>query len=256
EDQLNPQLPAGKHATDYHQRLGMADFEVLSGHLEVRGEGAWNTWETPTVGALEATTGYAEAKYSSSFGGYLAGRFDVLRFGQIKAPVGDSVHRARLALLELPVDLLARPALEGLAVHRDDHVEPVEPGLVGGRAHQDLTCDHRAPEPREQGAEARDAVALGEAPAGLEVERAPRVVERAAEALEHAVADVARDLLAPDAAAAVERERSHRLGPRIGADAEAGEPAPRAGEAAAHSAAHDLHLAPLLRAEQPARAHS
>ena len=88
EDQLNPQLPAGKHATDYHQRLGMADFEVLSGHLEVRGEGAWNTWETPTVGALEATTGYAEAKYSSSFGGYLAGRFDVLRFGKIKDSTG------------------------------------------------------------------------------------------------------------------------------------------------------------------------
>jgi hypothetical protein len=87
-DALNPQLPAGKTATDYHQRLGMADLEVLAGHLEVRGEGAWNTWETPTLGDLDVLGGYAEAKYSFSFGGYVAGRFDALRFGKIKDSSG------------------------------------------------------------------------------------------------------------------------------------------------------------------------
>ncbi len=89
QDRLDPQLPAGKRATDYHQRIGMADLEVLAGHLEVRGEGAWNTWETPTVGDLGVTGGYAEAKYSFAFGGYLAGRFDLLRFGKIKDSAGD-----------------------------------------------------------------------------------------------------------------------------------------------------------------------
>src|SRR5262249_9832238 len=114
--------------------------------------------------------------------------------GQIETRVGDAVPRARLALFEQPVDLLARPALDGLPVQRDDHVEPVEPGLVGRRADQDLAGDDLGADQREQGAEARDPVALGEAPAGLEIERVPWVVERAAEALEHAVADVARDL--------------------------------------------------------------
>lgn len=83
QDALNPSLPAGKHATDYHQRLGMADLEVLAGHVEVRGEAAFNVWETPTVGDLETAGGYVEAKYSFPFGGYLAGRFDAIRFGEI-----------------------------------------------------------------------------------------------------------------------------------------------------------------------------
>src|SRR5207249_1384164 len=65
-----------------------ADLEVLAGHLEVQGEGAWNTWETPTVGDLDAASGYAEAKYSFPFGGYIAGRFDLLRFGKIKDSTG------------------------------------------------------------------------------------------------------------------------------------------------------------------------
>src|SRR5262249_53473736 len=88
QDRLDPKLPVGKRATDYHQRLGMTDLEVLAGHLEVRGEGVWNTWETPTVGDLDVTGGYAEAKYAFSFGGYVAGRFDLLRFGKIKDSSG------------------------------------------------------------------------------------------------------------------------------------------------------------------------
>jgi len=82
-DALNPSLPAGKTATDYHQRLGMADLEVLAGHFEARAEAAFNVWETPTVGDLETTAGYAEVKYSLSVGAYLAGRIDVERFGKI-----------------------------------------------------------------------------------------------------------------------------------------------------------------------------
>jgi len=83
QDALNPQLPAGKQATDYHQRLGMADLEVLTGHLEGRAEAAFNVWETPTVGDLKVTTGYAEAKYTLPLGTYVAGRIDAERFGKI-----------------------------------------------------------------------------------------------------------------------------------------------------------------------------
>lgn len=82
-DSENPDLPPGKTATDYHQILGMADVELLAGHFEARLEGAMNTWETPTVGDLEAASGYAELKYAFGFGGFFAGRYDVLRFGAI-----------------------------------------------------------------------------------------------------------------------------------------------------------------------------
>jgi len=87
-DALNPNLPAGRSATDYHQRLGMADVELVAGHVEVRGEGAWNVWETPTVGDLDVTSGYLEVKYSLSFGAFLAGRWDAMRFGKIADSAG------------------------------------------------------------------------------------------------------------------------------------------------------------------------
>ncbi len=61
----------------------MADAELLAAHLEVRAEGAHNAWETPALGDLEVTSGYVEAKYALTFGAYLAGRYDVQRFGKI-----------------------------------------------------------------------------------------------------------------------------------------------------------------------------
>ena len=80
---IQPFLPAGKEVTDYHQKLAMADLELLADHFELRGEAAQNVWESPSVGDLEVTSGYAELKYSLSFGAYLAGRYDVQRFGKI-----------------------------------------------------------------------------------------------------------------------------------------------------------------------------
>ena len=85
---LEPLMPAGKSVTDYHQKLGMADLELLVANLEVRGEAARNVWETPTVGNLEVTSGYVEAKYSLSFGAFLAGRWDAQRFGKIANSAG------------------------------------------------------------------------------------------------------------------------------------------------------------------------
>lgn len=89
-DSENPSLPPGKSATDYHQILAMADTEVQIGHIELRFEGAHNTWETPTVGDLDVTSGYGELKYTFGFGGFLAGRYDVIRFGKITDSSGES----------------------------------------------------------------------------------------------------------------------------------------------------------------------
>ena len=80
---LNPQLPPGRVAEDYHQKLAMADVELVAGHWEARAEGAHNVWETPTVGDLTVRSGYVELKYSLSSGAFVAGRWDAMRFGEI-----------------------------------------------------------------------------------------------------------------------------------------------------------------------------
>lgn len=88
-DSANPSLPPGRTATDYHQILGMADAEIIAGHVEARFEGALNTWETPLTGDLEVRTGYAELKYGFAIGGFLAGRYDVMRFSEITSSGGE-----------------------------------------------------------------------------------------------------------------------------------------------------------------------
>jgi hypothetical protein len=87
-ESLNPQLPPGRDSNDYHQKLGMADAELLIGHLEARAEGAHNVWETPNVGDLEVASGYVELKYSLPFGTFVAGRVDAMSFGDIADSTG------------------------------------------------------------------------------------------------------------------------------------------------------------------------
>src|SRR5262245_29031467 len=65
---LEPMLPAGRQVEDFHQQLAMADVEVVAGHVEGRAEGAYNVWETPTVGDLHVQSGYLELKYAFNFG--------------------------------------------------------------------------------------------------------------------------------------------------------------------------------------------
>jgi hypothetical protein len=85
---LNPLLPPGRTVEDYHQTLSMADLELIAGHVELRAEGAQNHWETPTVGNLKVRSGYVEAKVALSFGAFVAGRWDVMRFGKIADSTG------------------------------------------------------------------------------------------------------------------------------------------------------------------------
>lgn len=85
---VRAKLPPGHETNEYHQRLGMADLEVLAGHVELRAEGARNRWDSPFIGGLNVTSGYAELKVTSSCGGYVAGRYDVMRFGKITDSTG------------------------------------------------------------------------------------------------------------------------------------------------------------------------
>jgi len=85
---LDPRLPAGHTANDYHQKLAMADLELLVGQAELRAEGVTNVWETPLIGDLRATSGYAELKYSVAAGLYAAGRWDVEQFSRLTPSSG------------------------------------------------------------------------------------------------------------------------------------------------------------------------
>jgi hypothetical protein len=87
-ESLNPELPPGHSAADYHQILGMADAELLASHVEVRAEAARNVWQSPTLGDLGVAGGYVEGKYSLPIGAFLAGRWDALRFGRITDSAG------------------------------------------------------------------------------------------------------------------------------------------------------------------------
>ncbi len=84
----NPKLPADHTVADYHQKLGMADAELQIGHLEARAEAARNIWETPRLGLLGVSSGYAELKYTLSCGWFVAGRGDAIRFGKISDSAG------------------------------------------------------------------------------------------------------------------------------------------------------------------------
>lgn len=89
---LDPALPAGHNASDYHQRLAMADLELLAGHFEVRAEGAVNVWETPAFGDLRLHGGYAEGRWTFAPGFYAAARYDALRFSEVLDSAGTSVR--------------------------------------------------------------------------------------------------------------------------------------------------------------------
>jgi len=85
---LNSAMPPGHNVNDYAQKLVMGDLELLVGRLELRAEGVRNFWETPTVGTLGVTGGYAEAKLASPWSAFLAGRYDVMRFSEITSSTG------------------------------------------------------------------------------------------------------------------------------------------------------------------------
>jgi hypothetical protein len=85
---LNPELPAGRTANDYAQRLLMVDGEFLAGPIELRAEGALNRWQTPTVGDLDVNGGYVEGRFGVGAGAWISGRLDALRHSEVADSTG------------------------------------------------------------------------------------------------------------------------------------------------------------------------
>ncbi len=87
-DDVEATLPPGRSAESYDQTLFMADIEYATGRFELRGEGALNTWETPSLGDLTVRGYYVEGKYAFPVGAFVALRFDQLRFDEVQGSTG------------------------------------------------------------------------------------------------------------------------------------------------------------------------
>ena len=87
-EDVEPDLPAGKSAEDYDQQLVMADLQWQFDHVELHAEGLVNTWQTPYAGDLTVRGYYVEGKYTFPVGLFLAGRWEELRFSDVRDSTG------------------------------------------------------------------------------------------------------------------------------------------------------------------------
>jgi hypothetical protein len=78
----------GRTAEDFDQILLMADAEWLVGRCEFRAEAYLNTFETATVGDLETTGGYAEARVGLGAAWYVAARGEAMRYSDLQGSAG------------------------------------------------------------------------------------------------------------------------------------------------------------------------
>jgi hypothetical protein len=133
---LESQLEPGQSVGDYQQILAMADLEVVTGHIEVRAEGAYNTWETPTVGDLTVRSGYLELKYAFPFGGHVAGRLDGMWFGEIADSTGTRhPWDANLTRIEAGAGYRFSRAVQGKVIYQRTRYEALpDPALPLARS--------------------------------------------------------------------------------------------------------------------------
>jgi hypothetical protein len=131
-----PRLPPGKEVEDYHQKLAMADVELVAGHIEARAEGAHNVWESPMVGDLKVSSGYLEVKYSLSIGAFLAGHLDAMHFGEIADSTGARrPWDSNLSRLETGVGYrFSRDALAKVVYQRTRYDVSPDPGEPRSRS--------------------------------------------------------------------------------------------------------------------------
>ena len=87
-EDLDPYLPANKNANDYHQRLAMADLDLEGGYGILRAEGYSNVWESPNLGDLRVSGGYAEAQWTLMPGLTFASRGEMMRFSKLRDSAG------------------------------------------------------------------------------------------------------------------------------------------------------------------------
>ena len=128
EDAVKGSLPPGKDAGDFNQVLGMGDFEWSAGHAELRAEGYMNTWETPTVGDLRVHGGYGELKYTLPAGFYVAGRYDIMRFSDVKDSTGtDRSWDADVDRLEVGAGYRLMKGVTAKAIYQRNKIQPSDP---------------------------------------------------------------------------------------------------------------------------------
>ncbi len=119
EDAVKGSLPPGKDA---------ADFEWSAGHAELRAEGYTNTWETPTVGDLRVRGGYGELKYTLPAGFYVAGRYDIMRFGDVRDSTGtERSWDADVDRLEVGAGYRIMKGVTAKAAYQRNKVQPPDP---------------------------------------------------------------------------------------------------------------------------------
>lgn len=91
DDAVKVDLPPGTHVTQYDQELAMADVAIQAAHLELRGEGAINVWQTPGLGDLRVWGGYGEGRFAFATRWAIAARADRLRFSSVIDSTGRSL---------------------------------------------------------------------------------------------------------------------------------------------------------------------
>lgn len=85
---LDGSLPAGRTAGDYPQRLVMADAALTAGRVDLIAEAVRNRWATPGLGDLDVDGWYLEARAGLGATGYVAARWDALRFSDLAGSSG------------------------------------------------------------------------------------------------------------------------------------------------------------------------
>ncbi len=136
-ERFAPVMPAGTSVGDLAQRLLMADAELLVGHIEARAEAYFNSWETPTVGELDVTGGYAEVRATVTASGYVAARYEVMRFSDLAGATTPSrpwdLDRDRIEA-GVGYRVARQVTLKGVVQRNTEHAS------TGGTRHDDLVA--------------------------------------------------------------------------------------------------------------------
>jgi hypothetical protein len=88
---VNAQLePRGDSAEDFRQTALGFDLTYSIGHVQLFSEFVWNSWESPFVEEkLNSSAFYVESKYTFFTRFFVAGRFNLIDFGNIDDPLDE-----------------------------------------------------------------------------------------------------------------------------------------------------------------------
>jgi hypothetical protein len=123
-------LPPGRTANDYMQKLVAADLELSYGHGVLYSEFLRNWFESPYVGELGLSAWYVEGKWTVLPGWYLAARFDRMIFDDVSlASGGAAPWDADLWKREVGIGFKPSAHLLAKLVHQESRIN-VSPPIV------------------------------------------------------------------------------------------------------------------------------